>query len=188
MEIYQSNGWLLILSELDNHIWCLPAFSLGPLQFDQFSRKNYVRLRNTSYSENLSSPIFEFRRCSRANPSVLCPLPDYEVGKMSQNIDIHDEECPKKTKVPIFSRPRGVYGEGARKNGDFCFFLKSLFYFNPSLTTSYTSQGQHVVTPSLSPITTPPKSKIFLGRPWVNHQIWLHNDILRIGILKYVKI
>ena len=32
MEIYQSNGWLLILSELDNHnIWCLSAFSLGPL-------------------------------------------------------------------------------------------------------------------------------------------------------------
>ena len=133
-------------------------------------------------------PILEFRRCSRANPSVLCPLPDYEAGKMSQNIDIHDEECPKKTKVPIFSRPRGVYGAGARKNGDFCFFLKSLFDFNPSLNTLYTSQGQHVVKPSLSAITTPPKSKIFLGRPCVNHQIWLHNIILRIGILKYVKI
>ena len=41
----------------------------------------------------------------------------------------------------------------------------NLFYFNPSLTTFYTSQGQHVVKPSLSPITTPHKSKIFLGRP-----------------------
>ena len=169
MEIYQSNGWLLILSELDNHIWCLPAFSLVPLHSGQFSGENYVRLRNTSYSENLSSPIFEFRRCSRANPSVLCPLPDYEVGKMSQNIDIHDEECPK-------------------KKWGLLFFLKSLFYFNTSLTTFYTSQGQHVVKPSLSPITTPPKSKIFLGRPWVNHQIWVHSIILRIGILKYVKI
>ena len=73
-------------------------------------------------------PIFEFRRCRRVNPSALCPLPDYEVGKMSQIIDFHDEECPQKTKVPIFSRPRGVYGAGARKNGDFCFFFKKSFF------------------------------------------------------------
>ena len=50
-------------------------------------------------------------------------------SKNLQNCDephFHDEQDPKKTKVPIFSRLRGVYGAEARKNGDFCFFLKSI--------------------------------------------------------------
>ena len=95
---------------------------------------------------------------------------------------------PKNKSPHFFAPPRSLRSGGAKKWGLLFFFKKSFFYFNPSLGTLYTSQGQHVVKPSLSPITTPPKSKIFLGRPCVNHQIWLHNIILRIGILKYVKI
>ena len=111
-------------------------------------------------------PILEFRRCSRANPSVLCPLPDYEVGKMSQNIDIHDEECPKKTKVPIFSRPRGVYGAGARKNGDFCFFFKKSFFILTPLWPHLTRPRDNMWSiPRYHRSQHHPNQRFFLGDP-----------------------
>ena len=47
------------------------------------------------------------------------------------------------------------------------FFLK--YQKLTSLNTLFTSQGPRVIKTLLSPITTSPRSKIFLGRPSINH-------------------
>ena len=71
-------------------------------------------------------------------------------NKNLQNCDephFHDEQDPKKTKAPIFSRLRGVYGAEARKNGDFCFF-KKYKNRNNDFTTILGSENVNGMMPS----------------------------------------
>ena len=89
---------------------------------------------------------------------------------------------PPPRAVPGLRRPGTTRGAGRT------FSLKSTYNFHSSLHTVCTFHRHHVIKHLLSPITKPCKSKIFLGKPWVNHQIWLHNIIIKIDIPKTTKI
>ena len=77
----------------------------------------------------------------------------------------------QKTKVPIFSRLRGVYGAEARKNGDFCFFFKKYKIRHNDFTTILDSEnvdGMMPYTKFCSNLTdgVPGGSVAHTGSPW----------------------
>jgi len=101
------------------------------------------------------------------------------------------QTCQKQlfTAQKVLPPPRVVSGRlrpDTTRGGGRTFFLK--YQKLTSLNTLFTSQGPRVVKPLLSPITTSPRSKIFLGETLDQPPFRLHNIVLNFYKTKFDQI